>query len=63
MAKLKPKKRKLRSRAEKRRRHLKPSPKTFGLKDSIAQENQAVIRSLESKVKAIEAEQQAAQQA
>ncbi|MEM9984573.1 MAG: hypothetical protein AAF804_05705 [Bacteroidota bacterium] len=53
------KKLRLRSRAEKRRRALKPSPKTFGLKESYEQKNLEVIRSLESKVKAIQAEQQA----
>ena len=57
MATFTTKKYRLRSRAEKRRRALKPSPKTFGLKTSIEQSNLEVIRSLDSKVKAIQAEQ------
>lgn len=52
------KKLKLRSRAEKRRRSLKPSPKTFGVEESIAEQNLEAIRSLEAKIKEIQAQNQ-----
>lgn len=51
------KKYRLRSRAEKRRFNLKVAPKTFGLKTSLEQDNQEVLQKLESKVKAIQAQQ------
>jgi hypothetical protein len=51
------KKSKLRSRAAKRRFALKPNPETHGVKTSIEKENLEVIRTLDSKIKAIQAEQ------
>ena len=54
------KKYRLRSRAEKRRFNLKVAPKTFGVKTSLEQSNHDVLKKLESKVKAIQAEQQTA---
>lgn len=51
------KKLKLRGRAKRRRFSLKPSPQTKGVKSSIEKDNLEVIRSLESKVKAIQAGQ------
>jgi hypothetical protein len=51
------KKSKLRSRAAKRRFALKPSPKSMGIKSSVEKENLEVIRTLDSKVKAIQAAQ------
>lgn len=52
------KKYRLRSRAAKRRFDLKVAPKTFGVKTSLEQENHEVLKTLDSKIKAIQAQQQ-----
>ena len=46
------KKKRLRARAEQRRRRLKTNPQSFGLKETLEQANFPVIESLEAKVKA-----------
>ncbi len=53
------KKFRLRSRAEKRRFSLKVAPKTFGLKKTQQDKNRDVLLKLESKVKEIQAKQEA----
>ncbi|MEL6851487.1 MAG: hypothetical protein AAFP92_23400 [Bacteroidota bacterium] len=49
------KKHRLRARAQRRRFSLKVNPQTFGIKETQEQKNLEVIRSLDSKIKAIQA--------
>ena len=51
------KERRLRARAEARRRNLKVNPQVKGKKESLAEKNRPVILALEAKVKEAQAEQ------